>query len=166
MRIKTPVIVAATAALAFALPAHADEGLGVRTQFGSITSSSDGLTTLPTTPEWVAGLCHYIGTANLSGSLDFQYGGEALAGSTTTNQPLITSITCTLTSPSLGLPGEVPTKTSSWRVNCLVGGPCVGATSVSAWPARPVLICVDGYAYFGGTAGTIDIVHACKGATL
>lgn len=162
MRIRHTMLVV-TAALAVALPAHADEGLGVAAQIGSITSSSDGLTAVPTTPEWVAGICHYTARANVSGTLDVEYGGEAVAGSTTHHQPVLTSLTCTLVSPSLGLPGGPATRSASYQVAC--GGPaCTALTSVASWPMRPLLICVDGYAAFGDADQ--HVVHSCKGATL
>lgn len=154
------------------VPAQADEGLGVATQFaGSIVSSSEAL--LPGSSdslgsEQVTGQCTYAGQTTLTGGqMQYEYGGEAVATSTSLSQPELTVIKCTLISPKQGLPGEQDTLTASFGDVACPGGACASAGLVVGWPVRPVKVCISGYAIFGPTpVVTKTIAPACKTSTL
>ena len=153
------------------VPAQADEGLGVATQFaGSIVSSSEALPAGSSDSlgsEQVTGQCTYAGQTTLTGGqMQYEYGGEAVATSTSVSQPELTVVKCTLISAAQGLPGEQGTLTDSFEVAC-PGPACATAKVVGGWPVRPVKVCVSGYAIFGpAPVVTKNITPACKTSTL
>ena len=164
------ILAVAAVAMSFAVPAHAEEGLGVNTQFaGDIVSSSEaliGASGASVGAEQVAGQCTYTGQTTLTGTMQYQYAGEAVASSTSQSQPLLTVTKCTLTSPAQGLPGEQATQTTSFEAACPLMA-CASAGTVTGWPVRPVEVCIDGYTIFGPTpVKTVQIIHACKTSTL
>ena len=164
------IVIAATIALACAAPAHAEEGAGVNTQFAGDIASTTASLTGPNTnsigAENVAGQCTYTGQTTLTGQMQYQYAGEAAASSTSVSQPEVTDVKCTLISPAQGLPGEMPTLSTSFEALCPLAA-CVSAGTVSGWPVRPVIVCVDGYSLFGPTPVVRkDVPHACKTSTL
>lgn len=147
MRVRTFLALAATVA-AFAIPAHADEGLGSNTQTaGYVAVTGD-----------VMALCFYVGEAAVSGGLNYQLGGIILPGATS-RQPMLTDVSCTLTSPARGLPSDAP-MSASCETTAL---PCVA--NASGWPTRPVVLCIDGYVMFGPTPVVTESFHACKTST-
>jgi hypothetical protein len=170
MSIRKIVLVAAVA-LSLAAPANAEEGLGVNTQFaGNIISSSEALLPEGTrrTPgaEQVSGQCTYTGQTTVSGQMQFQFGGEAAASSTSQSQPELTVVKCTLVSPAQGLPGERPTLTAEFEVGC-PGPVCATASTVTNWPVRPVVVCISGKAAFGPVPFVEKSIQpACKTSTL
>jgi hypothetical protein len=131
---------------------------------GMVASTSDqvfGSRSASVSAEQVAGLCSYTGQPTVSGGVQYQLSGSAAASSTSQAQPEFTDVKCTLTSPAQGLPGEMPTQTTSFETACPLSA-CASATTVSGWPPRPVVVCVDGYAIFGPTPVIgRDIRHAC-----
>ena len=157
-------------ALSLAIPAHADEGLGVSTQLAGVVVSTSEALVGPSAngigAEQVAGQCTYTGQTTPNGRMQYQYGGEAVASSTSPSQPQLTDVKCTLTSPAQGVPGELPTQTTSFEAACPLVA-CVSAGIVTGWPVRPVQVCIDGYAIFGPTpVRTASIIHACKTSTI
>ena len=164
------LLAAAAVALSFAVPAHAEEGLGVNTQFaGVIVSQSEALvgpSASSIAAELVVAMCSYTGQTTPTGTMQYQYAGEAVAISTSQSQPELTVVKCTLTSPAQGLPGEQPTLSTSFEAACPLAA-CVAAGTVTGWPVRPVESCVDGYAIYGPTpVKTVFVIHACKSSTL
>lgn len=145
-------IIAVTAvALTFAVPAHAEEGIGVNAQFaGSIFSSSeDPAQRGAPGAEQVNGECYYYGQLNRQGLMTFEFGGQAVATSTSQSQPELTALECTITSPAQGLPGERPTLSISTGLIGCPGPVCAIGGTVDNWPVRPVVVCISGYAEFG-----------------
>ena len=189
MSVRKSLVVAASAlaAVAFAMPAHAEEGIGVSTTFaGLIISMSEDLTPNSENTvgaEQVAGWCRVTGQTSLNGAtMRYEFGGEAVASSTSQSQPEVTSIQCELISPAQGIPGERPTlsakspsaacpgpvcNTGSVETHC-PGPVCVsGDVVVSGWPVRPVKACITGFAVFGPTPVVqADIIPACSVSTL
>jgi hypothetical protein len=164
------IVLAGTIALCCAVPAHAEEGAGLATQFaGDIFSTSEALvggSANSVGAEQVAGQCTYTGQTTLTGSMQYQYAGETAASSTSQSQPELTVTKCTLWSYAQGLPGEMPTQSTSFEAAC-PGAVCVSAGMVTGWPVRPVVVCVDGYTIFGPTpVKTVNVIHACKASTL
>ena len=171
MPVRARGLLAALAAFAVCVPAHAggDEGIGVNTRFaGSVAGTSWEISAevFVHTDERVTGECTYTGQTTTDGLMQYEFAGTAHATSTSTSQPEVTDVTCTLTSPAQGLPGELPTQTASFEVLCPLGN-CGTASTVTGWPVRPVVVCVDGYALFGPTPVLRrDITHACKTSTI
>jgi hypothetical protein len=156
-------VAVAALVLSFAVPARAEEGLGVATQLAGVTSASDSALA---TAQQVLGACWYLGQTTVSGLMDFRYGGSAVATSAGIAQPQITDVKCTLISPAQGVPGEEPTRTASFDAACPLGS-CTANATVAGWPVRVTVICVDGSAVFGPVpAKTVSIVHACRTSSL
>ena len=171
MSVRTSLVVAASAlaAVAFTLPAQADEGVGFGTRFGGqITSSSEDFT--PDSEgtiggEFVAGRCTYSGQTSPTGATtQYEFGGEAVSSSTSQSQPELTAIQCRLVSEAQGIPGERPTLTADSPSVACPGLACAtGGTPVLGWPVRPVKICITGFAVFGPTPVVQKyIIPACS----
>jgi len=164
------VVAAAVVALAYAAPAYADDyHAGVSFDYvGTVFSASADVTVDVHTPgnQNVGAHCTFYGQTGLNGGFDFQYAGEAVSTSTSVIQPMLTDVKCTLISPAQGLPDEQPTLTASFEVACPLYA-CATASTVSTWPQRPVIVCVDGYGIFGPTPVVRkDVVHQCVDKTL
>jgi hypothetical protein len=163
------ILATAAVALSFAVPAHADEPIGIATQFGGVVVSSSEVTVdihVDGDVEAVSGACTYAGQTTPDGLMQYEYGGWAASSSTSLSQPELTDVQCSLSSPAQGLPGELPTQTVSFEVACPLYT-CATASLVPAWPVRPVVVCVDGYTVFGPTpVKTVSIIHACKTSTV
>ena len=155
----------ALAAAAFAMPAHAANGIGVSTTFGGqVISTSE-----PGGEEFVAGRCTTSGQTSLTGAtMQYEYGGEAVATSTSQSQPEVVAIQCTLVSPPQGIPGERPTLTATTPSVACPGAVCAtGSVPVTGWPVRPVQICITGFAVFGPTPVVqTHIRPACSTSTI
>ena len=99
----------------------------------------------------------------------FVVAGFALGYSTTANQPYVTSVTCTLVSPTQpGVPGSPPTTSFSTTYTCpgaVCATPPGGAVS-DRFPVRPAQICISGYALFGPDLLRRNITPACGSAAI
>ena len=175
MSVRKSLVIAASAlaAVAFAMPAQAEEGVGVSTTFaGEIISMSEDIN--PTSEntigdEQVAGRCTFTGQTSLSGAtMQYEFAGEAVATSTSQSQPEVTAIKCTLVSPAQGIPGERPTLTfDSPDIACPGFACATGQVQISGWPVRPVKACITGFAVFGPTPVVQrDIIPACSTSTI
>ena len=162
MSVRKSLVAAASAlaALAFAMPAEAEEGFGVTSAFAGMISSTSGAAA----EEFLAGRCSYTGQPSLTGAnMQYEFGGEAASSSTSQSQPEVTAIQCRLVSPAQGIPGERPTLTADTPSVACPGAVCAtGGVPVSGWPVRPVGICITGFAVFGPTPVVQkDIVPRC-----
>lgn len=118
--------------------------------------------------EVVSGLCTYTAQPNLDGTRSYAFDGVATSVSTSAAQPELTDVKCTLTSPAQGLPGERPTLSASCEI-ALSGSvsTCEDTTDARAWPARPAVLCIDGYAIFGPVPVlSKSLIHVCTSVYL
>lgn len=165
------VIAAVAVVASFAVPAYAEEGIGVNVQFaGSVFSSSEDVTARNKNnpgAEQVNGECYYYGHLTPQGAMQYEFGGQAVATSTSQSQPELVVLECTLVSPAQGLAGERPTLTvKAGPIGC-PGAACVIGGTVAGWPVRPVYVCIDGSATFGPfPVVEKQIKHACKSQPL
>lgn len=112
----------------------------------------------------VSGQCTYAGYSQLSGHFTYVWGGAVVTTSTDTRgQAVTTYLTCTLVSPTQGLPGEEPARSESSSNYCAASA-CATTSSSANWPARPVQICISGYAVF--FSGTQQITPVCRNSSL
>jgi hypothetical protein len=166
MFVRKAVLIAAILGSTVVIPASAEDGVGVATSFAGVVTSASALA--PTTgahvgSEEVAGQCEFFGFTRGAG-FQYTFAGKAVSASTSTDQPTYTEITCTLTSP--WRPGDT-VGTQSASCNIGIGAAATACANLDGvtpiWPARPVQICVDGYAHFGPvTVKTKTIPHAGK----
>jgi hypothetical protein len=127
-----------------AAPAAAEVHTGATTLIAGAVVASD----VDERAEAITGTCAYTGQMTASGQLQYQLTGVAVATSNSQSQPELTVIGCRLISPAQGLPGEQPTLTSEFEIGC-PGAVCATVRTVVGWPARPMVVCVFGQAYFG-----------------
>lgn len=169
MKARTLLAVVA-AALALVAPARADEGLGVNTQLiGAVASTCDSINAHGRSSlggESCGAWCGYSGGTNATGGWDYEFSGAIVGVSATQSPPELADLKCTLMSPAQGLPGERPTLSASCEI-ALGSAASECWSGVVGWPARPVVLCVDGYVIFGPMPVlTKTVIHSCKASSL
>ena len=172
MSVRTVLLVVSLLGLVpLAVPAGAEEQLGIETQFaGEIVASTEDVT--EPDPEddsdagalQLAGKCAYVGVTTPEGQIRFAFTGETASYSTVPEsaQSVGTRATCTLISPRQPqVPDSPPTLTLITDIR--LGG-SVAATVpalTDPWPLRPVRICVSGDAQFGPIPAQKTLKRAC-----
>ena len=171
---KALLAVAALGLIASAVPATAEEGLGVATQFaGEIVATTESLTTargdsshIGTTE--LAGKCAYVGVTTLTGQIQFAFGGATESYSTipASVQPIGTRATCTLISDQQPIPGSPPTVSMVTDIRMSGAAAATPPALTPPWPLRPVRICVSGDAQYGPTPADRTLAQICTTAAI
>lgn len=155
---KAMLVITALSLTSLAVPAGADEGLGVSTQFAGEIIAATAVDLGPSRGDdarvgsvELSGKCAFVGVTTLTGQIQFVFSGATESYSTVpaSAQSIGTRAQCALYSLRQGLPGETGDLSQFTDIRLSGNAAATPPAVTPPWPLRPVLICIAGDAQFG-----------------